>query len=51
MSLTRISQADGVLCHWIFKRPAYPVDFTSKGVIQTDYVEEDYADKGFGCAS
>ena len=51
MSLTRLSHADGVLCCWIFKLPAYPVDFTDDGAIQRDYAEEDYADEGFGYAS
>ena len=51
MFLTRLSQADGVLCRWIFKRLAYPVDFTGDGMIQTDYTEGHYADEGFGYAS
>ena len=52
MFLTQLSRADGVLCRWIFKRPAYAVDdFTSDGAIQTGYAEEDYADEGFGYAS
>ena len=51
MFLTRLSQADGVLCRWIFKHPAYPVDFTSDGATQTDYLEGDYEDEGFGYAS
>ena len=52
MFLTRLSQADGVLCRWIFERPAYAVnDFTSDGATQAGYAEEDYADEGFGYAS
>ena len=51
MFLTRLSQVDGVLCRWIFKRPAYPVDFIGNGAIQTDYAKEDYTDEGFGYAS
>ena len=51
MFLTRLSQADGVLCRWIFKPPAYLVDFTGDGAIQTDYAEGDYTDEGFGYAS
>ena len=51
MFLTQLSRADGVLCRWIFKCPAYPVDFIGDGAIQTDYAEEDYADEGFGFAS
>ena len=54
MSLTRLSQADGVSCRWIFKRPAYVVvDFPNNGAIQAGYAEEDYAgaDEGLGYAS
>ena len=52
MFLTRLSQTDGVLCRWIFKRPAYTVDdFTGEGANQTGYTEEDYTDEGFGYAS
>ena len=54
MSLTWLSQADGVSCRWIFKRPAYAVvDFLGNGAIQAGYAEEDYADadKGLGYAS
>ena len=52
MFLTRLSQADGVLCRWIFKRPAYAVnDFTGDGALQAGYAEEDYADECFGYAS
>ena len=51
MFLTRLSRTDGVLYRWIFKRPAYPVDFTGDGAVQADYVEEDYADEGFGYSS
>ena len=52
MSLTRLSQADGVSCRWIFKRPAYAVvDFPSDGTIQAGYAEEEYADEGLGYAS
>ena len=51
MSLTRLSQADGVLCRWIFKRPAYPVDFTGDGAFQAVRAEEDYVDEGLGYAS
>ena len=43
MSLTRLSQADDVLCRWIFKRLAYAVDdFTGEGTNQAGYAEEDY---------
>ena len=52
MSLTRLSQADGISCCWIFKRPAYAiVDFPGDGTIQADYAEEDYEDEGLGYAS
>ena len=51
MFFPRLSQADSVLCRWIFKRPAYPVDLTSDGAFQADYADEDYADEGFGYAS
>ena len=52
MFLTRLSQADGVLCRWIFKRPAYAVNnFTSDGALQVGYVKKDYADEGFGYTS
>ena len=54
MSLTQLSQADGVSWHWIFKRPAYAVvDFPSNGAIQAGYAEEDYAnaDEELGYAS
>ena len=52
MFLSRLLQADGVSCRWIFKRPADAVvDFPSDGAFQAGYVEEDYADEGFGYAS
>ena len=51
MFLTRLSQADGISCRWIFKRPAYPVDFAGDVANQADYAEGDYADEGFGYAS
>ena len=52
MFLTQLSQADGVLCRWIFKHPAYAVnDFTGDGAIQAGYAENDYADEGFCYAS
>ena len=52
MFFTRLSQADGILCCWIFKRPAYAIDdFTSNGATQAGYAEEDYTNKGFGYAS
>ena len=52
MFLTRLSQADGVLCRWIFKCPAYAVDdFPGDGMIQEGNAEEDYTDEGFGYAS
>ena len=52
MSLTRLSQADGISCCWIFKRPAYAiVDFPGDGATQAGYAEEDYAVEGFGYAS
>ena len=52
MSLTRLSQADGVLCRWIFKRPAYVADdLAGNDAFQASYVEEDYTDEGFGYAS
>ena len=50
--LTRLSQADGILCRWIFKRLAYAVDnFSDDGAIQEGYAEEDYTDEGFNYAS
>ena len=51
MFLTQLSQADGVLCRWIFKRPAYPVDFVGDDANQVDYAEGDYTNEGFGYAS
>ena len=52
MFLTRLSQADGVLCRWIFKRPAYVVnDVTGDGALQAGYAEEDHANEGFDYAS
>ena len=52
MFLTQLSQANGVLCRWIFKRPAYAVDdFTGEGANQVGYVEEDNTVEGFGYAS
>ena len=52
MFLSQLSQADGILCHWIFKRLAYPCnDFTSDGAVHDGFAEEDYADEGFGYAS
>ena len=51
MFLTQLSQAGGVLCRWIFKRPAYPVDFAGGDANQADYARGDYADEGFGYAS
>ena len=52
MFLTRFSQVGGVLCRWIFKRPAYAVDdFAGNGTIQAGYAEEDYDDEGFSYAS
>ena len=52
MFLTRLSQADAILCCWIFKRPAYVVDdLTGNGVIQAGQTEEDYIDEGLGYAS
>ena len=51
MSLTRLSQVDGVSCRWIFKRLAYPVDFAGDDANQADYAEGDYANEGFGYAS
>ena len=52
MSLTRLSQADSVLCRWIFKRPAYADDdLAGIDAFQEDYAEEDYADEGPGYAS
>ena len=52
MSLTRLSQADGILCRWIFKRPAYAADYLAgNDAFQEDYAEEDYADKGLGYTS
>ena len=51
MFLTRLSQVDGVLCHWIFKRPAYAADnLAGNGAFQVGYVEEDCIDEGFGYA-
>ena len=42
MFLTQLSRADGVLCHWIFKRPAYAADdLASNDAFQVDYAEED----------
>ena len=54
MSLTRLSQANGVSCRWIFKHPACAVvDFLGNGAIQAGYAEEDYAtaDEGLGYAN
>ena len=52
MFLTQLSRADGVLCHWIFKRPAYPgFDDTGNGDFQTDPAEENFEEEGFGYAS
>ena len=52
MSLTRLSQAGGVLCRWIFNRPAYAADdLAGNDAFQTDYAEEDYTDEGLGYAS
>ena len=52
MSLTWLSQADDILCRWIFKRPAYAADdLASKDAFQAGYAEEDYTDEGFGYAS
>ena len=52
MFLTRLSQADGILYRWIFKRPAYAVnDFKGDGATQAGYAEEDYEDEGFGYES
>ena len=52
MFLTRLSQADDVLCRWIFKRLVYAVeDVPGNGAIQEGYAEEDYTDEGFGYTS
>ena len=52
MYLTRLSQADGVLCRWRFERLAYPVDgYTGNVATQGDYGEDDYAEEGYGYAS
>ena len=52
MFLTRLSQADGVLCCWIFKRPAYTADdLAGNDAFQAGYAEEDYIDEGFDYAS
>ena len=52
MSLTRLSQADGVSCRWIFKCPAYVVDdLAGNDAFQVDYAKEDYTNEGFGYAS
>ena len=52
MSLTRLSQADGISCRWIFKRPAYAVDdLPGDGAIQEGYMEEDLGDEGFNYVS
>ena len=52
MFLTRLSQADGVLCRWIFKRLAYAAaDFACDDAMQTGYAEEDYTDERFVYAS
>ena len=52
MFLTRLSQADGVLCCWIFKCPAYAADdLAGNDTFQAGYAEEDYIDEGFGYAS
>ena len=51
-AFTRLSQADGILCRWIFKRPAYAADdLASNDAFQVGYAEEDYTDEGFGYAS
>ena len=47
MYLTRLSQADGILCRWRFKRPAYVAgDLAGNDAFQADYAEGDYADEG-----
>ena len=52
MFLTQLSQANCVLCRWIFKRPAYAVDdLPGDGAIQESYAEEDYGDEGFDYTS
>ena len=52
MFLTQLSWADGVLCRWIFKRPAYATDdFIGNGAIQAGYAEEDHTDEGSGYVS
>ena len=52
MSLTRFSQADGVSCRWIFKRPEYAADdLAGNDMFQAGYTKEDYIDEGFGYAS
>ena len=52
MFLTRLSQADDVLCRWIFKRLAYAADdLVGNDTFQADYAEEDYTDEGFSYAS
>ena len=51
MFLTWLSQADGVLCRWIFKHLAYAADdLTGNAAFQAGYAEEDYADEGFSYA-
>ena len=52
MFLTQLSQADSVLCHWIFKHPAYAIDDLARNdAVQAGYAEEDYTDEGFGYTS
>ena len=52
MFLTLLSQADGILRRWIFKRPTYAVnDFPGDGAIQKGYAEEDNTNEGFVYAS
>ena len=52
MYLTRLSQADSILCCWTFERPAYPVDdYVDDDATQGDYGKDDYAEKGYGYAS
>ena len=52
MFLTRLSQADGVLCRWIFKRPAYPgLADTGNGDFPAGFAEENIEEEGFGYAS
>ena len=52
MFLTRFSQADSVLCRWIFKRLAYAADdLAGNDTFQAGYAKKDYTDEGFGYAS